>query len=305
MFRNVFPILNIVLVTLLIFFSVKLGYQILSAKLLQITSADLSSLADTGAYAKQSDTIGDHQKYKKMIAYQPITNRDLFKTREDVKPEKDVSDIELEKLKQTSLNLKLFGTITGRDAQDYAVIEDTQKRKQGLYKKGDSIQNAEIKLVLRKKVVLSVNGKDEILLMEDDKNTPSKNRRKPSPLRDTEDEEESFEDDQFDSGETVNIDRDKINSSLKNINQLMSQVKVRPHFKDGKPDGLLLSHVQQNSIFKDMGLQNGDIVKGVNGKEIQSVDDALKFYDNLKSSSAVELQIERKGDPLSINYQIE
>ena len=42
---------------------------------------------------------------------------------------------------------------------------------------------------------------------------------------------------------------------LKNINQLMSQVKVRPHFKDGKPNGLLLSHVQQNSIFKDMGLQ--------------------------------------------------
>jgi general secretion pathway protein C len=85
----------------------------------------------------------------------------------------------------------------------------------------------------------------------------------------------------------------------------MSQVKVRPHFKDGKPNGLLLSHVQQNSIFKDMGLQNGDIVKGVNGKEIQSVDDALKFYDNLKSSSSVELQIERQGEQLSINYQIE
>jgi general secretion pathway protein C len=109
----------------------------------------------------------------------------------------------------------------------------------------------------------------------------------------------------YDMGETVSIEREEINNSLQNINQLMSQVKVRPHFKDGKPDGLLLSHVQQNSIFKDMGLQNGDIVKGVNGKEIQSVDDALKFYDNLKSSASVELQIERQGEQLSINYQIE
>jgi general secretion pathway protein C len=158
---------------------------------------------------------------------------------------------------------------------------------------------------LRKKVVLSVNGKDEILLMEDEKPNAAKSRSKPSPFRDSEDDEDLLDDDPFDSGETVNIDREKINSSLKNINQLMSQVKVRPHFKDGKPNGLLLSHVQANSIFKDMGLQNGDIVKGVNGKEIQSVDDALKFYDNLKSSNAVELQIERKGDPLSINYQIE
>jgi general secretion pathway protein C len=85
----------------------------------------------------------------------------------------------------------------------------------------------------------------------------------------------------------------------------MSQVKVRPHFKDGKPDGLTLSHIRPNSIFKEMGLKNGDIVKGVNGKDIQSVDDALKFYENLKSSTSVELQIERKGEQLSIGYQIE
>ena len=47
------------------------------------------------------------------------------------------------------------------------------------------------------------------------------------------------------------------------------------------------------------------LLKSMDGKEIQSVDDALKFYDNLKSSSSVELQIERQGESLSINYQIE
>lgn len=309
MFKNLFSIINIILVTVLIFFGVKLSYQILSAKLYQVSSPDLTMLVDPENYSRQAQTPGDRQTIKNIAAYQSINSRDLFKTREDAKTEKIVSDIELEKLQQTSLNLKLFGTITGRDEQDYAVIEDTQKRKQGLYKKGDSIQNAEIKLVLRKKVVLNVNGKDEILLMEDDKNGPAKSRRTSRPTEIDEDEtpfdDNSMEEAEPESDETVAIDREKINSSLKNINQLMSQVKVRPHFKDGKPNGLLLSHVQPNSIFKDMGLQNGDIVKGVNGKEIQSVDDALKFYDNLKSSSSVELQIERQGDPLSINYQIE
>lgn len=300
MLKNLFSIFNISLVTILIFFSVKLSYQILSAKLLQISSPDLAALADPDTYIKHTNTTKDRQ-IKNISAYQSITNRDLFKTKDDLKPDKIASDIELEKLQQTSLNLKLFGTITGRSDHDYAVIEDTQKRKQGLYKKGDSIQKAEIKRVLRKKVVLNVNGKDEILLMEDDKPDQAKKRRKSSPLRGA----IPLDDERFDTGETLSIDREKINSSLKNINQLMSQVKVRPHFKDGKPNGLLLSHVKQNSIFKDMGLQNGDIVKGVNGKEIQSVDDALKFYDNLKSSASVELQIERKGEGLSINYQIE
>jgi general secretion pathway protein C len=301
MFKNLFSILNIALVTILIFLSVKLSYQILTAKLLQISSTDLAALADPGSDIRHTNTPKDRQ-IKNMSAYQSITNRDLFKTKEDLKPEKRTSDIDLEELQQTSLNLKLFGTITGRSDHGYAVIEDTQKRKQGLYKKGDAIQNAEIKRILRKKVVLNVNGKDEILLMEEDKPNKAKKRKQPSSLRKN---QNPLDDERFGSDETLSIDREKINSSLKNINQLMSQVKVRPHFKDGKPNGLLLSHVKQNSIFKDMGLQNGDIVKGVNGKDIQSVDDALKFYDNLKSSNSVELQIERKGEGLSINYQIE
>ena len=301
MFKNLFSILNILLVTALMFFAVKLGYQTLSAKLLEISSPDLTTLVGPETYARQLPSQLNPQKTKNMISYQSITDRDLFKTKEDENnANKLAGDIELEKLQQTSLNLKLFGTIINTDEDDYAVIEDSKKRKQGLYKSGDSIQNAQIKLILRKKVVLSVNGKDEILLMEDDKKDTPRRQAKRFDIPDEPDAE-----DQFDVGESVAIDRDKINNSLKNINQLMSQVKVRPHFKDGKPDGLLLSHVQPNSIFKDMGLQNGDIVKGVNGKEIQSVDDALKFYDNLKSSTSVELQIERQGNPLSINYQIE
>lgn len=309
MYKNLFSIINLALATVMVFFSVTLFYQFLSAKILDTAAPELTDIVESEAGLASAQSPMSQRKTENMDTYQSIIARDLFKTREDAKPEKAATDIELEKLEKTSLKLKLFGTITGRSDEDYAVIEDSQKRKQGLYKKGDSIQQAEVKLILRKKVVLNVNGKDEILVMEEDK-TAAKNtgRSVPSPME--EDMEEPFMDEpmeapESETGENISIDRETIDSSLKNINQLMSQVKIRPHFKDGKPNGLLLSHVQQNSIFKDMGLQNGDIVKGVNGKEIQSVDDALKFYDSLKSSSAVELQIERGGDVVSINYQIQ
>jgi general secretion pathway protein C len=91
---------------------------------------------------------------------------------------------------------------------------------------------------------------------------------------------------------------------LNNINQLMQQAKVRPYFKDGKPSGLLLTHIRQNSIFTELGLQSGDVVKGVNGKEIKSVDDALEFYKNLRNSSSVQLEIERRGQTKSLSYDI-
>jgi general secretion pathway protein C len=254
---------------------------------------------------------------RQFTEYQAISNRDVFKTS---KTDKSNEQIELDKLKQTQLNLKLCGTVSGSPDKAYAVIEKTQNRKQALYREGDSIENALIKKILRNTVVLNVNGKDEILVIKEEK---SKSKGRPQSVNAGMEEmpepemmeepppEEPPPDEMPPEGEpppdegAVNIDREKVNSALKNINQLMSQVKVRPHFKDGKPNGLMLSHIQQNSIFMDMGLQSGDIVKGVNGNAIESVDDALKFYENLKSSSSVNLQIERQGEQMSVDYQIQ
>jgi len=300
MIKNLFSLINIILVTLIVFFSVELFYRIISAKLLAASLSGNSVTTESVLNSHNNKNLRQKTKNKRFSAYQSITDRDLFKTKDNAaKSDNQIDDADLEKLKQTSMKLKLFGTVTGVTGSAYAVIEETQKHKQGLYRAGDTIQKAQIKMILRKKVVLSVNGKDEILLMDENKNK----KKRSSPF--SKDQELSRPGGRFDYDETVTIDREKINDSLKNINQLMSQVKVRPHFKDGKPNGLLLSHVRSNSIFKEMGLKNGDIVKGVNGNEIQSVDDALKFYESLKSSSSVEVQIERRGEPLTIGYQIE
>jgi len=296
MIRKLFSALNILLITITIFFVVNLFYLFLADMYIAPNKDLLSAIGlqnPSNLYSKS----GYSSRPKQYQAYEVISKRDLFKTATD-----DVSEtvIDPNELEETQLNLKLWGTVAGQPEDSYAIIEDTKRSKQGLYRKGDAIQNAEVKMILRKKVVLSVNGKDEILLMEE-----GKNKRKSSPSRLKRPDHVRANYGQEDIDESINVDRSKINSALKNINQLMSQVKVRPHFKDGVPSGLLLSHIQRNSIFKEMGLLNGDIVKGVNGKEIKSVDDALKFYENLKNSASVDLQIERKGEEMSIGYQID
>ena len=53
----------------------------------------------------------------------------------------------------------------------------------------------------------------------------------------------------------------------------------RPHFTAGKSDGLLLYGIQPDSLFRKMGIKNGDIIMGVDGNEIESVDDALALYE--------------------------
>ena len=151
-------------------------------------------------------------------------------------------------------------------------------------------------MVLREKVVLHVNGKDEILNIEKvaSRNTGDKKYQRLSKevSRDT-------------TPQNITLQRSKIEAAVTDVNSLMKQVRIRPHFTNGEPDGLRLTGIRPNSIFYNMGLKSGDIITGVDGKDIVSVDDALKLYQNLQSASNVQLQLKRRGRPKTLNYSFE
>jgi general secretion pathway protein C len=220
--------------------------------------------------------------------YQAIVDRNIFVTAE-AEPE-ETSVEELEELEPTSLKIALLGTVVGGPQDGFAVIEEKGKRKQGLYRVGDSVQGATVKRILRGKVVLSVDEKDEILMMAEERASRGEPeyREKPSPEREA----------------TVVVKRSEVDESLRNVHQLLSQVRIRPHFTDGVADGLVVSNIKPNSIFARMGLRNGDIVQGLNGRNIQTPDDVMEMYERLKSGSRLAVQVMRNGEEKIINYQI-
>ena len=233
--------------------------------------------------------------------YQLILTRNLFDLKNT--KEEDGSDpgLDVDSLEQTRLNLKLWGTVSGVGHQAYAVIEDTSRREQNLYRKGDNIQSATIKMILREKVVLSVRGKDEVLEMEKMENGSS------SPfsasMRSRTSVASSLGSRSMPT-QRITLQRSMIDESIQDINKLMTQVKIMPHLENGQPSGLSVSNIQPNSIFRRMGLRNGDIIMGVDGENIQSVDDALKLYQNLTNSEGVKVQLKRRGRERNIDYSI-
>ena len=70
-------------------------------------------------------------------------------------------------LSATTLEIVLMGTIIGNSGIERAIIMDKKNFKQNLYKKGDAVQGALVKEVSRGKVILSYNGKDEMLDMSE------------------------------------------------------------------------------------------------------------------------------------------
>ena len=84
----------------------------------------------------------------------------------------------------------------------------------------------------------------------------------------------------------------------------MQQVKIMPHFNNGQPDGFSLTGIRANSLVRKMGLRNGDIITGVNGKQIETMDDALGFYQKFSSSDSISIQMKRRGRERTIEYNI-
>ncbi len=283
--NTVFTIINLFFITWLSFFGVKGCYRMVT-----IFPAAVEPIATS--VDVQTPTAND--VVQPLAAYAAITRRNLFQTQKAT--EKETLKVDLEGLQQTELSLKLWGTVT-RDKEKgaYAVIEDTKERRQDLYREGDTIQNAVLKLILREKVVLTVNGRDEILSMEEKAGAGMAGgqqyaARPPissSPVT-----------------QRITLMRSQIDAAMENVTELMGQVKVRPYFENGQPDGLMLSSVNPQSIFRKMGLRNGDVITGVDGQKIESVDDALKFYESIRSSSGLKLDIKRQGRPRSIEYMI-
>ncbi len=282
--RNLYHVIfNLFALSALIYIGVDIFYRTLCFRLTEIGSSETAVVA-----------IPNRVDYKRppLKDFDVIVERNIFGTvnmaSQDVKTD-DIKKEELEALEPTSLKISLLGTVTGSEENSWAVIEENSKKNQGLYRVGDAIQNAVIRKIIREKVVLRVGDKDEILSMEEPqsaKGAQPDRAGKPG-----------------DSGDTVTVARSDIQDSMKNINKLLTQARIRPHLKDGKADGFVLSYIKENSFFTQLGLKRGDIVKSINGKQINTPEDAFSFYKALESGSPLAMEISRGGQPKIINYR--
>ena len=270
---------NLIALSVVIYIGVDLFYRVIFSQLQQPDTQKIFMQQAPEVKTKKTPPLRD---------YQVINGRNLFgsveKVAENIKPEA------IETLEPTSLKIALLGTVAGNEQNAVAVIEEKKLRKQGLYRVGDSVEGAMIKMILRGKVILRVGDKDEILTMEeDDLSKTGDGRTRPGA-----------------SGEqtSIKVSRNDVEQSMQNINTLLSQVRIRPHFRNGEADGLSISRIRPNSIFTKLGLRNGDIVQAIDATPIQSPDDILSLYEKIKSGSTISIQINRRGQQQTINYEM-
>ena len=296
MTERYFTIANIMLLTAAVFLCVKSFYTF-------VTPRPDYTVAITAAQRPVSSPPTHYSK-PPAANYNKIVQRNIFNSGTgEVAPEARARSVDIEKLKQTDLKLKLWGTVTGQNGRAYAVIEDTKTRQQNLYHTGDTIQNAVVKMILREKVVLNVDNSDEILAMEETRGRRGGAGSSKKRVGSADSSDRKLPVSRY--PRKIKLRGDQIQNAMENLGQLMEQANLRPHIQDGQPAGISITGIKPNAIFRKMRLRNGDVITGVNGNSVASVEDAVRIFEELSSGSNIQLQIKRRGREQTLDYNIE
>jgi general secretion pathway protein C len=224
--------------------------------------------------------------------YAMIYERDVFNAVKGRAPRASGEDF-----KRTDLNVKLWGTAVLHDpAQSYAIIEDQVAKRQALYRVGDRIlDTATLARVEWDRVVLERDGEEEVLELSSAR-TPATAPGAVAPA----------------AGERIRktadnkflIDRRELDKTLQNLNEVYTQARAVPFFVDGKTVGFRVFAIKAGSVFEKIGLQNGDIIKRVNGVEITDPTKALSLFTELQNEGHVALDLERNKQVKNFSYEI-
>ena len=206
---------------------------------------------------------------------------------------------------KSGLRVKLLGTlVAGKPEWSFASIQDMVTQRSQTYMVGNALQGATVEDIERERVIILNNGRREFIDGQPGDGAfamPSApmaqaNTAPPPPgsgsgIRATSDNE-------------YEVPRAEIDKTLNNLNDVAMQARIVPAFKDGQAVGFKLFSIRPDSIYSKIGVQNGDVIRRINGFDLNSPEKALEVYSKMKDASRIEIEIERNGAPIRKSYNV-
>ncbi len=208
------------------------------------------------------------------------------------------------------LDIRLTGTIIGKD-KTFAFIEDIATGEQGTYRSGDSFKEYRIIEIIKDRVTLTKNDRKIVLIIAgtdspDGLSPPSLEEVNPgippyqwgtncehSPLIKGE------------QGGCYKLATKRLEDMLNNAGSYKGKVRVYQHHESGKKAGFRIHYLTDGRDFEKMGIENGDIVRKVNGLDINDASDVFKAVYKFSTDNTFEVEVKRKSQKKILNYRLD
>jgi general secretion pathway protein C len=101
-----------------------------------------------------------------------------------------------------------------------------------------------------------------------------------------------------------NVSRQLLDKVLGNQAELMRAARVIPYEENGRVVGVKVYGIRRNALLGKLGIQNGDVLRTINGFDLSSPDSALEAYSKLRESDAFSIAMVRRGQPKTMEYAV-
>jgi general secretion pathway protein C len=204
----------------------------------------------------------------------------------------------IEEIPESSLNMILTGVVAAGD--DSLALIRVNDEPETPFAIGDELtRGVTLQAVYADRAIIERRGVTEALLLEDAAasllgtpvvGAPSTPTRAAGGV-------------QAQGNNTFTIDRASLNEQLRD-QDLFRQALMVPN----AGGGFLVRQIQPGSLYEKLGLKVGDVIRGVNGRSVNTVDQVLEVYQQLggvDELTGVQLEVMRAGQIQQLQYTIQ
>jgi len=197
------------------------------------------------------------------------------------------------------LGLALFGTISGNPVVARAIIKDLKTGVLDVYITGQTVGDARIESIDTDAVILTHNGERIILR-----------------LNITQSGSYSSDNTQTSSPQTINksgavrtdLSTQKIGTDVRTeigrVEAVLSKANIKPYAVDDQIEGLRITGLENISEAKELGLQNGDIIRVVNGHRLTDKQKAFQIFKKARSQASVSMELLRDNETKTLTFPL-
>jgi len=255
---------------------VKLGWFTVEMTLLRAKGID---------YTKRSEAKSLY--YRTRFASQKLKQKHIQKP-------KPVSDI------------NSFKLIAIYHSPSRTVVTVTKGGKSSVLVRGDKIDGYVLDDATNQEAIFMRDGKSyRIALAQGSKNPKSSSSVKYIHKNAEKPKEESAPKGEVIEGDGVTVvDRSLLEHYSKNMNDIWKNIGIM-EMKDGERiKGFKVNFVKRGSDFAKLGLRRGDIIKSINGQELDSYKKAFDVYKNIDTMDNLTIKIMRGKKEMELEYEI-
>jgi len=208
-------------------------------------------------------------------------------------------------VKKSSGNINSIKLLAIYNASDVTVVTVEHKAKTKVLSRGDAIDGFVLEGAGNNFATFSKASKTYKVLLLKGKATGIEATAKPAPTKAPQKPKvKTAKGEVTDAGDHKVIDRSLLDHYAQNMDDIYKNIGIG-EVRNGKDlAGFRITFVRKDSPFAKLDIRRDDVIKSINGQEINSYNAAFGVYKNIKDIDNLTLVIQRGKEEMELEYEI-